>query len=149
MRYRAELRAAYVAAPDLARGIPGLIAGGVAVLPLNDSGVIALATLAPFAVLLVLTLIAVAPPTPADGARTVNWLERTYELTRRQALALVAILGVATAASLVAARACARRERHARRARLRRDGAPAHRAGVYGYYSTCPTRSQPPATRCS
>ena len=66
VRYRAEMRTAYVIAPDLARGIPGLIAGGIAVLLLNDSGVIALATLAPFAVLLVLTLIALATHAPAE-----------------------------------------------------------------------------------
>ncbi len=66
VRYRAEMRTAYVIAPDLARGIPGLIAGGIAVLLLNDSGVIALATLAPFAVLLVLTLISLATHAPAE-----------------------------------------------------------------------------------
>ncbi len=66
VRYRAEMRTAYVIAPDLARGIPGLIAGGIAVLLLNDSGVIALATLAPFAVLLVLTLITLATHAPAE-----------------------------------------------------------------------------------
>ncbi len=60
VRYRAVLHRAYGLAPDLARGIPGLIAGGVAVLLLNDSGVIALATLAPFAMLLLLTLISLA-----------------------------------------------------------------------------------------
>jgi hypothetical protein len=67
VRYRPELRAAYVAAPDLARGIPGLIAGGLSVLALNDSGVVALATLAPFAVLLVLTLVTIARPTHTEN----------------------------------------------------------------------------------
>ena len=67
LRYRGELRSARITAPDLSCGVPGLVAGGAAVLTLNDSGVIALATLAPFAVLLVLTLIAIAKQNPADG----------------------------------------------------------------------------------
>ena len=60
-RYRARLRASFSATPDLAHGLAGLIAGGAAVFVLNDSGVIALSTLAPFAVVLVMTLIAVNP----------------------------------------------------------------------------------------
>jgi hypothetical protein len=59
--YRTRLRTAFSATPDLAHGLVGLLAGGLAVLALNDSGVIALATLAPFAVVLVLTLVALNP----------------------------------------------------------------------------------------
>jgi len=57
-RERADLHVSLAAQPDLACGIPGLIAGGLAVLALNDSGVIAISTLAPFAMLLALTLAA-------------------------------------------------------------------------------------------
>jgi hypothetical protein len=61
VQYRAQLRTSFSATPDLAHGLTGLIAGGLAVLALNDSGVIALATLAPFAILLVMTTIAISP----------------------------------------------------------------------------------------
>ena len=57
-RERTALLSAIAAEPDLSCGIPGLVAGGLTVLALNDSGVVAISTLAPFAVVLALTLAA-------------------------------------------------------------------------------------------
>jgi hypothetical protein len=70
-RERPALTAGWAAEPDLAHSVAGLIAGGLAVLALNDSGVVALSTLAPFAVLLALTLASRAPAnTPSAEERS-------------------------------------------------------------------------------
>ena len=75
-RERASLRASFAAEPDLSRGIPGLVAGGLAVLALNDSGVVAISTLAPFAVVLALTL-------AARGQAASRGVERGSAVTAR------------------------------------------------------------------
>ena len=69
---RESLRAGMAAEPDLARGVAGLIAGGIAVLALNDSGVIALSTLAPFAAVLALTLASQGPAGHADSENSLR-----------------------------------------------------------------------------
>jgi hypothetical protein len=75
-RERPALQASLAAEPDLSRGVPGLIAGGLAVLALNDSGVVAISTLAPFAVVLALTLVARGRTTAASLRATQQPGER-------------------------------------------------------------------------
>jgi len=56
-RHRASLGAALRRRPALGHGLAGLVAGGLAGLAFNDSGVVMLATMSPFAVLLLLALV--------------------------------------------------------------------------------------------